>query len=133
MMTTRKLGHLNGSPCIRGSSNWQESLSYTCRSVFLDSMDMYRASPSSIVNEVDSIQEMDRRWLHFDEYVVQDVVSVQHPGAYVVRYMECFRGVSHSYIIKIDEDYRPPMIPPKTSTDDHASEIEHPVVVRLTV
>jgi len=33
----------------------------------------------------------------------------------------------------MDEDDHPPVVPPETDTDDSASDIEHPDVVRLKV
>jgi len=91
-----------------------------------------------VVNEIDSIEEINQCWLHFDEYVVQDVISVHHPRTCVVGYMEWFRGVSHPYIIQMAEDDRPPVVPPETGTDEgrvegYDNETKHFATVRHKV
>lgn len=55
---------------------------------------------------------MDRRWLNFNEYVVQDMGVARYIGDSVAGYMEWFRSVSHSYIIQMVEDDCPPIDAP---------------------
>ena len=48
--------------------------------------------------------EVDRRWLHFNDYVIQDMDLAPYPDACVEQYMEWFRFVSYSYVIHMAKD-----------------------------
>ena len=66
---------------------------------------------SVVRNDDPTTNEMDRRWLHFNDYVIQDKDVAPYPGACVQQYMEGFRSVSHPYVIDLVEDERPVLIP----------------------
>jgi len=68
--------------------------------------------------------EMDRRWLHFNDYVIHDYAIAPHPDACVQEYMAWFRSVSHPYVINTDEDNHP--VPVPSDARDHETVSTHP-------
>ncbi|XP_068504169.1 protein MAIN-LIKE 1-like [Phaseolus vulgaris] len=68
-------------------------------------------NPSVIGHGHPDTNEMDRRWLHFNDYVIHDYAIARHPDACVQEYMGWFRSVSHPYVINTDEDDRPVPVP----------------------
>ena len=69
--------------------------------------------------------------LDFNVNLLQDVVLAVDVGACVPTYLEWFQSISHSYIIQMDEDNRPPVITPDGRRQDGNDAIsEHPVVVK---
>jgi len=67
---------------------------------------------------------MDRRWLHFNDYVIHDYAIAPYFGACVEEYMSWFRFVSHPYVINTDEDERPILVP--SYAHDHEAVPSHP-------
>ncbi|XP_068492352.1 uncharacterized protein [Phaseolus vulgaris] len=68
--------------------------------------------------------EMDRRWLHFNYYVIHDYVIAPHPDACVQEYMAWFTSISHPYVINTDEDDRP--VPVPSDARGHEAVPSHP-------
>ena len=67
---------------------------------------------------------MDRRWLHFNDYVIHDCATTPHPSACVEEYMAWFIYVSHPYEINTDEDER--SVPVPSNARDHEAVPSHP-------
>jgi len=62
--------------------------------------------PATVIDGDPSTTELDQRWLHFNDYVVQDVALATDVGACIPEYLEWFRSVSHPYIIQMTEGDR---------------------------
>jgi len=59
---------------------------------------------SAIFGGDESTKEVDHRWLHFNEYLVQDMGVARYLGDCVAGYIEWFKSISHPYIIQMAED-----------------------------
>jgi len=84
--------------------------------------------------------EMDRRWLHFNDYVIHDLAIAPYPGSCVEEYMSWFSSVSHPYVINIEEDERHVLVPlearghrpmPTHPEDSYPQHPLHPTLVCL--
>ena len=67
--------------------------------------------PSLVRDGDPTTNEMDRQWLHFNDYVIQDMDVALYPSDCVQQYMEWFRSVSHPYVINMAEDECHVLIP----------------------
>jgi len=81
-------------------------------------------NPSVLGHGHPDTNEMDRRWLHFNDYVIHDYAIAPHPDACVQEYMAWFRSVSHPYVINTDEDNHP--VPVPSDARDHETVSTHP-------
>jgi len=68
-------------------------------------------NPSVFRHSDPDTNEMDRQWLHFNDYVIHDMVIAPYPSACVEEYMSWFRSVLHPYVINTDDDERPVLVP----------------------
>jgi len=66
--------------------------------------------------------EMDRRWLHFNDYVIHDYAIAPYPDACVEEYISWFRSVSHPYVINTNERF----VPVPSDARDHEAVPSHP-------
>ncbi|XP_068501102.1 protein MAIN-LIKE 1-like [Phaseolus vulgaris] len=81
-------------------------------------------NPSILGHGHPDTNEMDRRWLHFNDYVIHDYAIAPHPDACVQEYMAWFRSVSHPYVINTDEDDCP--VPVPSDARGHEAVPSHP-------
>jgi len=69
---------------------------------------------SSVVKDGDlTTNQVDRWWLHFNDYDIQDMDVAPYFGTCVQQYMEWFWSVSHPYVINMAKDDCPVLIPLK--------------------
>jgi len=81
-------------------------------------------NPSVLGHGHPDTNEIDRRWLHFNDYVIHDYAIAPHPDACIQEYMAWFRAVSHLYVINTDEDDCSVPIP--SYARDHEAVPSHP-------
>ncbi|XP_068475266.1 protein MAINTENANCE OF MERISTEMS-like [Phaseolus vulgaris] len=81
-------------------------------------------NPSVLGHGHPDTNEIDRRWLHFNDYVINDYAIAPHPDACIQEYMAWFRAVLHPYVINTDEDDRP--VPVPSDARDHETVPSHP-------
>ena len=81
-------------------------------------------NPSVLGHGHPDTNEMDRRWLHFNDYIIHDYAITPHPDACVQEYMAWFRSVSHPYVINTDEDDR--LVPVSSDARGHEAVPSHP-------
>jgi len=74
---------------------------------------------------------MVRRWLHYVDYVIKDMAKTPYHGACVEEYMSWFRSVSHPYVIHVEDDERPLLVPLDARGHGAHPEESHPALVCL--
>jgi len=74
---------------------------------------------------------MDRRWLHYVDYVINDMAKELYPVACVEEYMSWFRSVSRPYVIHAKDDKRPLQVPSNARGHGAHPEESHPAMVCL--